>query len=283
MGLFRPYQPKADVTTADPTDGPAPVTNADSAVETSPAPAGRRSTKKATTPASSVAATPASSTSRLPASKSKSQPASTTASDAPAPKSKAHSATTNEPAAAKTTIARPDPGQKKAAATPTRKQALAARQQRLNPMLTKKERRRRDRAERDHERTESMRKMNERPVMMMIRDWVDCRWSFAEFLLPVVLIVIVAPLALGRVPAVMVTAVSISFGLYLAMILDLVIMWLGLRKRIRQFFPNEPLKGKLSYASSRAMLMRRWRQPPAVVKRGSRFVWPRPTETAEAN
>ncbi|MDR1512074.1 MAG: DUF3043 domain-containing protein [Propionibacteriaceae bacterium] len=41
------------------------------------------------------------------------------------------------------------------------------------------------------------------------------------------------------------------------------------------------MKGKLSYAMSRAMMMRRWRQPKAAVRRGSKFAWPRPAAVAE--
>jgi hypothetical protein len=120
-----------------------------------------------------------------------------------------------------------------------------------------------------------MQKMHEAPAMTLIRDYIDCRWTIAEFLLPAVLLIIVIPLALGGLPRVMNIAVIVSFALYLGMIVDLAVIWFGLRRWLRRLFPDEPLRGKLSYASSRAMLLRRWRKPPAVVKRGSKFVWPR--------
>ena len=175
-----------------------------------------------------------------------------------------------------TTLPRPQPGAKKAAPTPTRKQALAARQERLNPVLTKKEQRRRDRMAQEQRRVEGIQKANEKPPMMLVRDYVDCRWTIATFVLPAVLVIIVLPLALGALlPQVVNVSFIVVLALYLGMIADMAVIWFGLRRTLRRYFPNEPLRGKLSYAFSRAMLIRRWRKPPPVVKRGSAFVWPR--------
>jgi len=274
VGLFRPYQPKTEAERASrATVAPTP-----------PAPAGRPSPKGRPAVDAPVAARDATATERI-ADTERPADATTGAgpdrpqADRPAPTRAAAPAPVDEPAVAgtgrTTTVERPRPGQGKTAPTPTRKQALAARQERLNPVLTKKEQRQRDRAAQDKRRVDGLQQMHDKPAMTLIRDYVDCRWTIAEFLLPAVLLIIVIPLALGGVPQVMNVAVVVSFALYVGMIVDLALLWWGLRKWLRRLFPEEPLRGKLSYAASRAMLLRRWRRPPAVVKRGSKFVWPR--------
>jgi len=272
VGLFRPYQPKADAGRADgsaaltpsaPADRPPPDPRPE--VEAAPSSPGR----DATDPGAGAARTGL---------VIGSDPQRQRGDRAGAGNQVATAAPVDQPAAPSaraTKVERPRPGQGKSAPTPTRKQALAARQERLNPMLTKKEQRRRDRAAQEKRRVEGLQQMHDKSSMTLIRDYVDCRWTIAEFLLPTVLLIIVVPLALGGLPQVMNVAVVVSFALYAGMIVDLAVLWWGLRKWLRRLFPEEPLRGKLSYAASRAMLLRRWRRPPAVVKRGSKFVWPR--------
>ncbi|MDR0416161.1 MAG: DUF3043 domain-containing protein, partial [Propionibacteriaceae bacterium] len=165
---------------------------------------------------------------------------------------------------------------KKATPTPTRRQALAARQERINPVLDKKEQRRRDRAARNQQREDSFLKVHAKPVNTMIRDYVDSRWSLAEFVLPLLLLILLSTMLGGRNPFFMLAGMAISYGAMLLVAIDMVLMWRGCRRALRQHFPNEPLKGKFGYAASRAMSMRRTRLPRAEVKRGNKFTWPRP-------
>ncbi|MDR1807521.1 MAG: DUF3043 domain-containing protein [Propionibacteriaceae bacterium] len=258
MGLFRPYQPKTEAERSQ-----AEAKKATTAVTTDAAPA----------------ATPAPKAAKSVTAKAKAKAAVAVAS-APSPASPASAASPAEPvtaASGKTQIARPTPG-KKSVPTPTRKQALAARQERLNPVLTKKDAKKRDREARMKQQNDAIRKRDEQPVMTMIRDYVDCRWSLGEFLLPIVLIIILVPMLLSAWPKASFAGAVACFALYLGMIVDAATMWFGLRKRIRQFFPNETLRGKLSYGASRMMMLRRWRKPAPVVKRGTKFTWPRAAE-----
>ncbi|MDR1078487.1 MAG: DUF3043 domain-containing protein, partial [Propionibacteriaceae bacterium] len=163
---------------------------------------------------------------------------------------------------------------KKAAPTPTRKQAIQARQARLSPVLNKKQVRSRERQARDKARTEGWDKTQSRPVMVMIRDYIDVRLSIGEFALPLMLLILVAMFLGGRFPSLVQVTFYATWGLFALLIGDTVLMWLGCKAAIRQHFPNEPLKGKLGYAMSRTMMMRRARQPRAKVKRFSKFTWP---------
>jgi hypothetical protein len=165
---------------------------------------------------------------------------------------------------------------KKTGATPTRRQALAARQQRINPVLDKKEAKRRNRQARAKAQDDSYQRIHAKPVNTMIRDYVDTRWSIAEFVLPILLLVLVSTMLGGQNAVFMVVGLGVSYSAMLLVVIDTYVMWRGCRKAIRQHFPNEPLKGKFGYAASRAMSMRRTRRPQADVKRGSKFVWPRP-------
>jgi hypothetical protein len=165
---------------------------------------------------------------------------------------------------------------KKSAPTPTRRQAEAARQQRINPVLDKKSQRRQDRLAREKQRQEGFQRVHDKGVSTMIRDYVDSRWSFAEFVLPVMLLTLVSLFAASAYPALIQIAMVVTYSLLALVMLDTIIMWRGCRKAIRRYFPDEPLKGKFGYATSRAMMMRRTRQPRPQVKRGSGFTWPRP-------
>ena len=160
---------------------------------------------------------------------------------------------------------------KKTIATPTRRQAEDARRQRIQPVLTKKQAKQKQR----EAQNESMMRMHARPYNVLIRDWVDRRWNIAEFMLPIMLIIVVGTVVAAYwLPSIMTIGMIAIYALVIALVVDIVLLWVGLRRRLREYFPHEPLKGKLSYAVSRAMLMRRSRQPPPAVKRGAAFVWP---------
>jgi hypothetical protein len=283
--LFRPYQPKAASDQAAPIP-PIPSGAPGQAGETASLTVEAAETVE---PASATVQTRASIRTKDPApgvSAAPSAPAKTKATPVPA-KAKTPPGGSDEReiarlASTKTVIAPPTPGvrqtpgsARKAAPTPTRKQALAARQERLNPVLNKKDQRRRDRDTRAKLQLEQQQKMHDQPVMTMIRDFIDCRWTVAEFILPAILLIVLAPMLLASQPTVLLITTTASFVIYIGMILDLAQIWFRLRRQILTRFPGQSLKGKLSYASSRAMMPRRWRRPAAVVRRGTKFVWPR--------
>ncbi|MDR0784060.1 MAG: DUF3043 domain-containing protein [Propionibacteriaceae bacterium] len=164
---------------------------------------------------------------------------------------------------------------KKSIPTPTRRQAEQARRDRLQPTYTRKEAKTLERQERYKRMDAENAKTAARPYNEMLRDWVDRRWNFMEFTMPVMLLLLVGlmlgtywlPEAMYYFPYVMWVAV----GLIVA---DTFLMWNGAKRQLRIFFPDEALKGKLGYVLSRSMQMRRSRNPKPRVKRGAPFVWP---------
>jgi len=168
---------------------------------------------------------------------------------------------------------------KKQIPTPTRRQAENARRQLLTPTLTKKEQRARDREVSLRAREEAMSKDNAQPMNQLIRDYVDSRLCLAEFALPVMLLIIVSMFITVKFPALYVVMMLLTYAVLAAVVFDTTIMWSGLRRQLRHFFPNASLKGRFWYAMSRSMMIRRSRQPRPRVKRRTKFVWPPATTT----
>lgn len=105
------------------------------------------------------------------------------------------------------------------------------------------------------------------PVRRFIRDYVDARRNLAEFLLPIMLVV----LALSLVQNEMIFTVSVllTWGSVLAVVLDTALMWRGLRTRlVTAFGEDEIARGSWRYAALRAFQMRRQRMPKPQVARG---------------
>ena len=161
--------------------------------------------------------------------------------------------------------------------TPSRREAEAAARARSRTVMDKKEAQKVMRAKRVENNTrvrQAMRTGDERylpardkgPVKRYIRDHVDARLSVAEFLLPLLLVIMVLQYTPND------TAVRIGLWLWQALLLVIVVDtgWLVVRTRraIREKFPEEPLKGTTFYTVLRAMQMRFLRQPKPRVKLG---------------
>jgi len=171
------------------------------------------------------------------------------------------------------------PSTKKSIPTPTRKQAEQARRDRIQPVLTKKEVKKREKDAQFKARDEQMAKVNSQPYNVLIRDWVDRRWNLAEFALPGMLLVfVISIVATSYWPPLMVVSTYLIYAVFAVVVLDTAWMWYGLRKKLKEVFPDISLKRKLSYAMSRALLFRRSRTPAPRVKRGTKFVWPNPED-----
>jgi hypothetical protein len=163
--------------------------------------------------------------------------------------------------------------------TPTRKEAEAAARERARAGMDKKAAQKilRER------RTESNRKMREGmkageekflpardqgPVRRYIRDWVDSRISVAEFLLPLLLLILLMS-SVGSE-----TLRSWSSGVWAATIMLLLVdtVWIRFRltRDLKAKFPEENLKGSTFYAMVRMLQLRFMRLPKTKVKLGQR-------------
>lgn len=166
-------------------------------------------------------------------------------------------------------------GSGKGRPTPTRRDAEAAARERARSGQNKKAARRLTR-ERQTERNQKMRQglrtgderylpaRDRGPVRRAVRDFVDGRLSMAEFLLPLLIVVMISQ---G-------ISAEFSSGLWsvtiLLTVVDSVLLVWRLRRELRTRFPEEPHKGVVVYALLRAMQLRFLRLPKPQVGLGGR-------------
>lgn len=160
--------------------------------------------------------------------------------------------------------------------TPTRREAEAARRQPLVPADRQEAKRKsREKMREDRYRHRLAMEAGEEwalpakdrgPQRRYIRDFIDARWSFAEFLLPIM--VVGLPISLIGNRTALFIGYAIVYGALLLAILDTTILWRQVKKRVREKFGTHPQKSSLWYVVSWAMQIRPGRVPRPQVKRG---------------
>ncbi|HEY9353218.1 MAG TPA: DUF3043 domain-containing protein, partial [Nocardioides sp.] len=153
--------------------------------------------------------------------------------------------------------------------TPSRKEAEAARKARLKQPRSRKEINAANRAQRSEQgdkMRQAMKTGDERylplrdkgPVKRFIRDWIDARFTFAEIVLPVLIIALVVPY------------ISLELAMYsqlftlvvmATVIINLIALRFLLRKELKRRFPDNDLKGTTYYAIMRSIQIRPLRLP----------------------
>lgn len=107
------------------------------------------------------------------------------------------------------------------------------------------------------------------PIKRFIRDFIDARWSFGEFFLPIAIVFVFLTALSGQNAA---FALAILFGLWGVIVATVLQAWLTsrkLRKGLEAKFGDAGLaKGNLMYGIMRSLQIRRSRLPRPVVKRG---------------
>ena len=156
--------------------------------------------------------------------------------------------------------------------TPTRKEAQAAAKERARMGMDKKSAQKvlRERRAQDNQKMrEGVRKGDQRylmerdkgPVRAFVRDYVDTRISFMEYLLPVLVLIMALQFAGQQ---------QLSGALWSATILLLVleVAWLlsRLSREIRTRFPEENTRGWRFYSLMRAIQLRPLRMPKPRLK-----------------
>ena len=161
--------------------------------------------------------------------------------------------------------------------TPTRKEAEAAARQRAKAGMDKKaaaKLMRERRAEGNAKMREGMRSGEERylpardqgPVKRFIRNYVDARLSIAEFLLP--LLVIIMVLQYSGNAALVRSSSQLWSVTIVVVLLDTTWMLFRLKRALRAKFPDESLKGATFYTILRVLQLRWLRMPKPQVKIG---------------
>ena len=162
--------------------------------------------------------------------------------------------------------------------TPKRKDQEAARRQPL-VVADRKQAKKLDRAKRNEQLTKTRQAMltgddsglpprDKGPVRRYMRDFIDARRNLAEFMLPIMLVVLA--LSFLRTNSILFLVTILTYSILLVAVVDTVLMWRKLRKRLVEKFGAEAAsaKGNGMYAAMRAFQLRRSRMPRALVKRG---------------
>ncbi len=113
-------------------------------------------------------------------------------------------------------------------------------------------------------------------VRRFVRDYVDARWSFSEFLLPMMLLFLVGSLAMGffggdseAASAMMVSITVMLYGFFFLSLLEGVWVWQRIKRQLKLKYPNEAIpRGTWFYMYARMVMARRWRSPRPQVARG---------------
>lgn len=157
---------------------------------------------------------------------------------------------------------------KKSGPTPTRREAEAARMERLHPTRSRKEQRKLDREARFKNQQQAWDRVERSPERQLLRDFVDTRWTIAEFLMPV-MILIMALMMVFLADPVMSFYISVTLWLIFGLaVINIWIMWRSFKRLLAERVPGARTKGLLMYMINRAMMIRRFRRPAPRIARG---------------
>ncbi|WP_286217583.1 DUF3043 domain-containing protein [Paraoerskovia sediminicola] len=107
------------------------------------------------------------------------------------------------------------------------------------------------------------------PVKRYVRDYVDARFNLGEYFLFVAFIALGLMIVTSQMPQLSVWVTLGLYALVLVTILDAVLMWRALKRRLQAKFGDVP-SGTMMYAIMRAFQIRRARLPkPTHKKHGS--------------
>ncbi len=153
---------------------------------------------------------------------------------------------------------------KKGGPTPTRKQAEAARRERMTRQVSKKDAARMQRAE----RARTMQARDNTPEKALLRDYIDSRRNLGEFLLPGMVVILGASFLYQVMPNVSLVATVAMYVFLFAVLLDTYLMWRRFKRVLSDRLPRSSARGLLMYGMNRSIQIRRFRMPPPRVKRG---------------
>lgn len=166
--------------------------------------------------------------------------------------------------------------------TPKRKDAEAERRQRLKPPRNRKEAsaRMRDRRRTDRVKMQrALRSGDERhlptrdrgPVRRFGRDFVDSRWNVAEWLLPLLVIILLLSFLGAGSPFAAWLQLVLWSATIIGTVLDTLLLIWRVRREMNRRFPDENRRGAVAYAVLRSSQLRRLRLPKPQVQRGAKL------------
>lgn len=163
------------------------------------------------------------------------------------------------------------PEEGKTTPTLTRREAEALRRERLRPTLTRKEQKARTREVRRAKEERAMAEAELRPERVLMRNFIDSRWTFSEFAWPLILLSLAVFLFGGRFPVLTFYGTYVLWAIMAVIVIEVAFLWFAFKKLVRVREPRAPLRGLLMMMASRMVTMRRFRRPPTVIDRGAPY------------
>lgn len=160
---------------------------------------------------------------------------------------------------------------RKARPTPSRREAEAARRQRVNRTLTKKEARVEAGRQTRSSRMRAVTVREAAPEKALLRDYVDARFNIGEFLLPSLVVILALSFLSQALPRVTVVSTLLMYLFIVAVLIDGFLMWRGFKRVLAARMPQAPLRGLLMYGMNRSIQIRRFRMPSPRLKRGDKY------------
>ena len=155
--------------------------------------------------------------------------------------------------------------------TPTRAEAEKARMERLHPNLTKKELKAAERRARQASRQDSWTAQQNTPEKVLMRDYVDARWTVTEFLLPTMLVLVAISFAFARSALVQTIIMAVMVFLLISWVGNVWWAWRGYKREAMHRIDRPNFRGVLLEMNSRMMSIRRFRNPGPRIKRGESY------------
>ncbi len=165
----------------------------------------------------------------------------------------------------------PPPGTRKTRRTPTRREAEAARRQRVSRVMTRKEARRYSSQQARTDRMKAISAREASPEKALMRDYIDARLNLGEFLLPAVVVILAVTVLGSYWPAVTAISTITMYVFILAVFMDSFLMWRGFKGVLATRMPSVSPKGLLMYGVTRSTQIRRFRMPAPRLKRGQAY------------
>lgn len=159
----------------------------------------------------------------------------------------------------------------KSGPTPKRRESEAARWEQLHPKQSKRQQRAESRRKERDQRLKAMEAAEKAPERVLARNYVDARWTFAEFTMPVFLILLALSFLGNVYPQIVYTVAIFMWVVLLLLIADLVRLWYGYKRELFARHEKRKPKGMMMYLVNRAIQIRRWRVPGASIKRGDKY------------
>jgi hypothetical protein len=105
------------------------------------------------------------------------------------------------------------------------------------------------------------------PVRKFVRDYVDSRTRFAEFFLPLAVVILILSAVGGMQDLMLLLWLVVIVGI----VVDTGIMVFRMRRELARRFPNDTTPRTTMYAVTRSLQMRRLRLPKPQVTRGTKL------------